>query len=88
MAEKRKKNGGNGKKVTHVVGSTDVYVLGSVAAMTFRETAQPVRRVGTDASGLIDAVRQLQRKVGDALGSLRVSALDNASCRRETSGVL
>ena len=41
-----------------------------------RDRAAEFTASGTDASGLIVAIRQLQRKLGDALGSLRVPALD------------
>ncbi len=62
---------------SHVIGSTTVYGLGFGCGQdVMRDRAAEFTASGTDASGLIVAIRQLQRKLGDALGSLRVPALD------------
>ena len=62
---------------SHVIGSTTVYALGFGCGQDVtRDRAAEFTASGTDASGLIVAIRQLQRKLGDALGSLRVPALD------------
>ncbi len=61
---------------SHVIGSTNVYVLGFGCGQDVkRNRTAEFAASGTDASGLIDAIRQLQRKIGDALGSLTVQAL-------------
>jgi len=62
---------------SHVIGSTTVYALGFGCGQDVtRDRAAEFTASGTDASRLIVAIRQLQRKLGDALGSLRVPALD------------
>lgn len=62
---------------SHVSGSTSVYALGFGCDQNVtRDRAAEFAAVGTDAGTLIVAIRQLQRKIGDALGRLTAGALD------------
>jgi hypothetical protein len=62
---------------SHVIGSTNVYALGFGCGQDVRrDRAAEFAASGTDANELICAIRQLQRKIGDALGSLTGPALD------------
>jgi hypothetical protein len=62
---------------SHVVGSTSVYALGfGCGENVTRDRAAEFAASGTDAGELIGAMRQLQRKIGDALGRLRAETLD------------
>lgn len=62
---------------SHVVGSTSVYALGFACGREVtRDRAAEFLASGTDARELIGAIRQLQRKIGDALGRLTAGTLD------------
>jgi hypothetical protein len=59
---------------SHVVGSTNVYALEfGYGQDVSRNRATEFVASGTDAGGLIAAIRQLQTKIGVALWSLKVA---------------
>ncbi|MGH7309533.1 MAG: DinB family protein [Candidatus Rokuibacteriota bacterium] len=63
--------------VSHVLGSTRVYALGFGCGQPVgRDREAEFAAIGTDAEGLIAALRRLASEIAAALGGLRPAALD------------